>query len=421
MGIAPQLVLCSAVLGALLACGGKKAEPAPTRIRWTFQALPISYASPALSLDGETVYFGTAWWESAAPTTGQALHALATATGAVRWSYALGSSEVRSAPAVASDGSITFVVETRGTPTAVALHRVSGAGTQLWTYDVNPSDLEAYVGILAPAIGADGAVFVAGDQLYAVEPGGTLRWKALTPSFELLRSSPVIGADGTVYFAAHNVPLTAFDPADGAVLWSLPLGWNDYVFGSPAIGADGTIYVASNDGALRAVSSAGALKWTWWITDAGYAGSFKASPAVGPDGTIYVGITQGSPANAFFALTAAGALRWVFDPTDLPADLPHDNAEFESSPALGDGGVVYVANEFGNLYALDTADGTVLWVQATSQGIGWPSPALGADGTIFIGDIGGGCYAIDTGGTGPDLTAPWPKYRGDAQNTGRRP
>src|SRR5512147_2864800 len=130
-------IVLAAVMGALVACGGSREEPKPTRIRWTVHTEPISYAAPALSLDGKTVYFGTAWWEEAAPRMGQALHALATDTGAHRWTYALGTSEVRSGPAVAPDGSITLVVESRVAPLGDAIHRLSAAGELLWTFDVN--------------------------------------------------------------------------------------------------------------------------------------------------------------------------------------------------------------------------------------------------------------------------------------------
>lgn len=415
-------------LAALLAtCGGRGSEERqPTRIRWRFQAsAPIYYASPALSADGSTVYFGTSSWLYASPAADQALYALSTVDGSVRWAYPLGSGEVRSAPAVGPDGAIAFVVETRDVPGAGQasdlLHRVSASGALDWTFDVDPTHVTLDVGLSAPAIGADGTVYVLGDRLWAVGADGEERWHALEPAGELHRSSPVIGADGTVYVASHNLPLTAFDPATGEPRWSRPLGVNDHVFSSPAIGADGTLYVATQPGLLYAVTSAGEIAWTFDIASAGFQGWFRSSPAVGADGTIYLGLNAGSPSSALFAITSEGAVRWIFEPDDLPADVPPDHFDIYSSPALGADGAVYFGQEFGRIYALDAADGTPRWMQATTQGITWSSPALGPDGTLYIGDLSGGCYAVDTRGPGLDPAAPWPRYRGDLQNTGRKP
>src|SRR5579863_3779464 len=50
---------------------------------------------------------------------------------------------------------------------------------------------------------------------------------------------------------------------------------------SPVIGADGTIYIAA--GGLYAVNPDGSQKWMF-----GTASAVEPAPAVGPDGTIYV-------------------------------------------------------------------------------------------------------------------------------------
>lgn len=416
-----------ALASLLAACGGGEGgSHGATRIRWRFQApAPVYYASPALSADGATVYFGTSSWLHASPGDDQALLALSTEDGSVRWTHPLGSAEVRSAPAVGPDGSIALVVETRDVPapgqaTDTLLH-LSASGALDWTFDVDPTHVTLDVGLSAPAIGTDGTVYVVGDRLWAVGADGEERWHALEPDGELHHSSPVIGGDGTVYVASHNVPLTAFDPATGEVRWSRSLGWNDHAFSSPAIGADGTLYVATQPGILFAVTSAGEIAWTFDIATAGFQGWFRSSPAVGPDGTIYLGLNAGNPSSALFAITPAGTVRWIFEPSDLPADVPPDHFDVYSSPALGADGTVVFGQEFGRIYALDASDGTPLWMQTTTQGITWSSPSLGSDGTLYIGDLSGGCYAVETGGPGLDPAAPWPKYRGDLQNTGRKP
>ena len=57
-----------------------------------------------------------------------------------------------------------------------------------------------------------------------------------------VRSSPAIGSDGTIYVGSDDDNLYAINP-DGSMKWRFKTG--SYVFSSPAIGSDGTIYVGS--------------------------------------------------------------------------------------------------------------------------------------------------------------------------------
>jgi outer membrane protein assembly factor BamB len=396
----------------------------PTRILWTFKASPaVYYGSPALSADETTVFFGTSLGFLAPPAVDHSFLALNAADGSVRWRYPLGAGQVRSTPAVAADGSIYFVIQGHNpTPDSLAadvLCRLSASGRLLWSYDINPTGVTTEVGQSAPAIGTDGTVYVGGDQLYAIRPDGSLKWRAFEPTNEARRNSPVVGRDGTVYFVYHNVPLTALDPDSGSVIWSCPLGVNDHCFASPAIGADGTLYVATQPGIVYAVSPAGRIDWEFNISSAGFRGVLRSSPAVDTDGAIYFGINYGDPCSALFALNRDGSVRWIFQPSDLPADVPPDHFDIYSSPAIGSDGTVYFGQEFGRVYALDPADGSVRWIQTTPSGITWSSPALASDGTLFISDLEGNCLGIRTESRGLKTTAAWPKFRHDNRNTGR--
>jgi outer membrane protein assembly factor BamB len=421
----PARILCAILAAlALLAgttCGdgagpGDQQDP---RIRWTFAPdAQIYYGSPALSADEGTVYVGTS--DPILGTQEQnALHAVAVASGALRWTYALGASQVRSTPAVGPDGSITFVA-VGGAAASDVVHHLSSSGALLWSFVIGPTASPVAVGLSAPALAADGTVYVASDALYAIGPDGMLKWKALGPAAEDLRSSPVVGADGTVYFAGHNVPLTALHPDDGRVLWSLALGVNDHVFASPAIGADGTLYVATNSCVVYAVSAAGALSWTFDAATAGYECTMRSSPAVAADGTIYLGTNAGNRVSALFALRPDGTVRWIFAPSDLPPGVPFDHFDIYSSPAIGSDGTVYFGQEFGRVYALDAASGAIRWMVETRSGITWSSPALTAGGTLLISDLASRLYAIDTESRGLLGGAPWPRYRHDNASTGAR-
>lgn len=381
------------------------------------------YCSPALSHDEKTVYIGT----SSPDNIHMRNHffvALDAEKGTENWKLELGVSDVRSAPAVASDHSIYFAVQKHDANSGVIqgdeLWHVSGEGVVLWKYDINPQRMTIDIGLSAPAIGQDGVVIIGGDQLYAIEPDGSLRW-AFSGSFpESIRNAPAIGSDGTIYFVFHNVPLTALDPTDGSVIWSLPLGVNDHCFASPAIANDGTIYVATQPGLLFAVSKDGQLLWTFDIASLGYTGYFRGSPSIGADGSVFLGLEDGNPISALFCVNSGGTLKWVYEPTDLPDNVPTSHFDIYSSPALGSDGLVYFGQEFGRVYALKASNGSLVSITTTSNGITWSSPAIDKKGVLYICDLSGKVFAIQTGSQGLDPLAQWPKYRFDNQNRGRK-
>ncbi len=231
--------------------------------------------------------------------------------------------------------------------------------------------------------------------------------------------SGLAGCNGTTDNGSQSDTRTAFHPDSGRVLWRLPLGVNDHVVASPSIAADGALYVATSPGILYAVSSAGVLLWAFDVATAGYHCTFRSSPAVAADGTIYLGSNQGNPSSALFALRPSGQIRWIFEPSDLPSDVPSDHFDIYTSPAIGSDGALYFRQEFGRVYSLDGASGVLKWLVNTETGVTWSSPALTSAGTLLISDLGGRLYAITTESRGLQAGAPWPRYRHDNTSTGK--
>jgi outer membrane protein assembly factor BamB len=250
--------------------------------------------------------------------------------------------------------------------------------TPLWT-DRNSS---LYVDC-CPAVGPDGVIYVtvsgsakyldaSGGKLIALEPRGVEKWSFTTPID--IKSSPAIGADGTIYFGCRDRKLYAVSPI-GKARWSYLTGaWVD---SSPAIGTNGVIYAGSWDGKFYAINPDGAKKWEFPT-----GGPVDSSPAIGRDGVIYFG----SHDSNFYALNPDGAVKWKF-PT---------LGSIVSSPAIGDDGTIVFTSVDGRLYALNP-DGSEKWHLWTG-GVGQASPVLDAAGNVYLG-VNNMFFAVKADGT----------------------
>ena len=146
-------------------------------------------------------------------------------------------------------------------------------------------------------------MYVGNDNgyLYAINPDGNLKWKYCADL--LVRTSPAIGTDGTIYFGtkntnfSHDTYFYAMNP-DGTLKWKYFIGSD--VYSSPAIDSNGLIYTASeHPGYLYAFNPNGTLAWQY---DTGEYGDIDwPSPAISQDGTIYI-------ANWYFN---QGSARWA--------------------------------------------------------------------------------------------------------------
>lgn len=284
-----------------------------------------------------------------------------------------------------------------------------GEGYQLGAYDLNATQPTAYNwtrktrfsgpqqpalkwalqlgGPIAssPVIGADGTVYVgSGYNLYAVNSSGTTKWAF--PTGNVVESSPAIGTDGTVYVGSFDGNLYAINP-DGTQKWAFSTGMANPSFtgirSSPAIGADGTVHVGAYDGNFYAINPDGTQKWAFTTFEGN---AFLSSPAIGIDGTIYVSDWTGN----FFAINADGTQKWSLITNSLGA-----------SPAIGADGTVYIASYDKNIYAINP-DGTQKWAFPTGDASGYMyfnSPAIGSDGTVYVGTWASNYYAINPDGT----------------------
>jgi PGF-pre-PGF domain-containing protein len=291
--------------------------------------------------------------------------------------------------------------------TGLSPHLGAQTNTLKWSYPTGDVIMR-----ISPVIGSDGTIYIGSNDgnLYALDPNGTLKWKYATGAIDL--SSAAVGSDGTIYVGTNGAGFYALKP-DGSQKWHYNAGGD---IASPAIGSDGTIYFGSDNQNLYALNPDGTWKWTFT------AGYFYDSPAIGGDGTLYIG---SSDQNLYALDPADGSVKWSYGTGGPIMGSPaidkdgtiytgsgdnnvyaiHPNGHWKwtystggaiemATPAIGPDGTVYIGSSDTNLYALDPTDGIKKWSFATGDMI-YESAAVGPDGTIYVGSFDCNIYALD--------------------------
>jgi outer membrane protein assembly factor BamB len=290
------------------------------------------------------------------------------------------------------------------------LYSLDGDGTLLWEYQLNSGapSWDNDVGMINPAIAKDGTIYVGGEKLHALNPDGTLRWIYPAGAETLnVKNAPIIDPAGNVYFAA-SYRVHSVDP-DGALRWSYGNVGNFLeTLSSPAFSYDHTrVYVALGYTMNCLDAATGTPRWSVM----GGPGNFRATPAVDDQGNVYAG-TKANGDSTFYAIKADGTLLWT---NRIGADL-------YSSPALGSDRTIYVGSEkteVGRFHALDMATGVRKWSVVISADITWSSPALVEGGLIYVGSMDGSVYAIRSDAAGLLPNAGSARFHGGNDSTGR--
>jgi len=278
--------------------------------------------------------------------------------------------------------------------------------------------------ISSPAIAADGTIYLwtgfkrEQGNLRAIYDNGQRAtfggYYVFDQYSENAHSSPAIDPHGKIYIGLPTLPyyeeLDYYVPNNPICLFAtLPdmksKSWyttRGPIYSSPTIGPDGTIYLGISipiwqdvntdpwhdeiwkivnwTGIVKALTPVGAQKWALQTTK-----PVVSSPALSSDGILYVGSDDGY----LYALQAAdGKLVWKYK-----IDWYHDRpARVISSPAIGPDGTVYVGGEYNGLYAVQK-NGQTKWTHRFSNSVS-SSPAIGPDGTVYVGCSDGYFYAF---------------------------
>ncbi len=253
----------------------------------------------------------------------------------------------------------------------------------------------------SPVIDADGNLFFSSDDgfFYSIDPDGNLRWRYNIGNFkgsgvnDLYDSTPLLDSDGNVYVGSDSSFLYSFTNS-GASRWSTPVDAMGELRSSPVMDENGIIYIGSQEqrgsGSMYAYySSNGTLLWRYRVQ----ADFVISSPALDLDGNVVFGTSGYS----LVCLYPNGTLNWE----------KSMKGSIVSSPSIDPSGNIYVGSyspqgALGVLWSHGSS-GTHRWSCSNFLDVIYSSPAIGPDGTIYIGCDDKALYAIK----GTDGTFKW--------------
>jgi outer membrane protein assembly factor BamB len=157
-------------------------------LKWRFLIGDRIYGSPSIADDG-TIYIGSSW--------NSYLYALYP-DGTLKWNHA--GAGTPNNPSIGNDGTIYAGY-------LYNLIALNPDGSVKWNFYFGGN---RYIGTSAPAISADGTIYIGinigvyrpeGGELLAINPDGTEKWRQKI-SDSWIESSPIIAEDGTVYIGS---------------------------------------------------------------------------------------------------------------------------------------------------------------------------------------------------------------------------
>lgn len=319
--------------------------PTTPRVRWTARVGGPVTAQVTASRDESVLY---------AATLGGAVVALARADGAVQWTTALGD-RVYTAPLVVDDGTVYAGTD------AKKLVALDPNGKIRWRLDV---DGEADT---SPVLGRDGTiVFAAGSSVYAARAGGDLAWRFAARG--KVFTSPAVTPDGLVVVGSQDHRVYAIAEG-GALAWSTDLGAD--VDGAAAIGDDGSIYVGTDAGEVVRLDARGVVVWR-----APVGGFVRGTLAIARDGDVLAG-TYG-PVPRVVRIASSGVVCGAFAVHGTGA------REFgvHGAPLEDAQGTLFFGAQDDAVYAIG-ADGALRFRYETRGDVDAPITML-ADGSVVV-------------------------------------
>ncbi|MFI0410035.1 serine/threonine-protein kinase [Actinomadura sp. 3N508] len=189
-----------------------------------------------------------------------------------------------------------------------------------------------------------------------------------------------LAADSALVAAVNKTEVVGLDPRSGRKRWAHPLDLRDYLTYAFLVG-DGFVFVGDREGVLHALRAAdGTLAWrkgrgpTW----------FNGSSLISSGGVLYA---DGGHGSVVAIDPATGAERW--------SRFLDDDSEL----ALAGGTLFAACSHTGTLYALNAADGRILWTHKAQ--IDRDPVIASTAGLVFVGTRAGTVEAVAPPDGGP--------------------
>jgi outer membrane protein assembly factor BamB len=248
-------------------------------------------------------------------------------------------------------------------------------GKLLWTQHLSPIFSSPVAGLRMLYISS------ANGYLYALQQSsGSIVWRVQLNDL-LTDGTPVL--EGKVLFVSvHSTALEALNAHTGEIYWMSEM---DEKIQAPPLIVGRSVLVATRTTLWELDATTGRVVWKFRRGEAGW--PTVGSPAVSGN-VVYIGL--GTSTQLWALDLTNGHVLWSFNTGDRII-----------SEALVKAGIVYVGTWRGNIFALDHANGTKLWVYALnanhSQSIvdGVAGSMAMANGRLYVGDYRGVISCID--------------------------
>jgi outer membrane protein assembly factor BamB len=243
------------------------------------------------------------------------------------------------------------------------------AGNEQWRFPAEANPRTTFYA--PPVVVGDGSILAGGydNILYRIEADGN--GEALFSNARNRYIASPLVADERIYAANANHVLYALT-MDGEEVWQFEA--HQSLWAAPV--TDGSaIYLATLDNQLHALDKRdGSELWAEPVT---FEGAISNAPAIDTDGTLYVG----SFGNTVTAVSSHGNVLWSFPTKDW----------VWATPLLLDS-TLYVGDQSGMLYAIDTADGSEVWSADLKSAI-LGTPVFYED-ALYAGTEGGEIFSL---------------------------
>ncbi len=372
--------------------------PPPERLLWSFR------------LPGQRAQFGPSRSSPALDAQGRLLAALhdcllcfAPGSSEPQWTYPAGA-RISGSPAVGPDR------HTRIHSTDGRLHLVAADGQPV----LAPINVGKPLGCASPLVDADNNTWICRTEggLIKIDTAGQMAKRPYFRSRHRLDCTGLIHQN-TLFLGCENHYVVAIplDATTGRNAWidSVQLGRTGCPIHCPlAISGQQEILVVSQDNTLYAFGIDGTSPWSFPLD-----GHVLSSPVVAADDTVYIAVNK-NPLNQ----PASGTLTAVHTRTRSLVWRVEIAAPIESTPVLGDDGMIYLGDNQGTIHAVDNR-GQTAWTAAFDSPIRSGGTIIADQQLAFLQDDG---TLIVLRCSSKHLNpGPWPKLLGTAQQSGCTP